>query len=211
MFVYKYLFKVYLQFKIMDFSDENLKGLLRRIQKEEGVNRERATSEFLKFYYPMMKKYFHGYFEMTNKEEVKDLCQNILLRIIKNNINIKGNVRGYFFIVAKNTFLNYIKPKYKLFCFEELSEDLQSSDSIYHPGVLLDYKIKENLFYKHHKKIRGEKVQERFQFWLSGASHEEISKRDRICVGSSKSILFHIRDVEGAIFFEEPNERPYRS
>ena len=194
----------------MGFSDEKLKGLLKKMQNGEGIERERATGEFLKFYYPIMKGYFHGCFKINSKTEVEDLSQNILVRLLKNNIVIENNFRRYLYLVAKTSFINYRKSKHKKVFFEELSERLQSSDSIYYPGILLDYKIKEKLFYKHHKKIRGKKIQERFQSWLNGASHKEIAQKEGICVGASKSILFHIRDQEGQIFFEEPKQNPYR-
>mgnify|MGYP002629312861 CR=1 FL=1 len=193
----------------MGFSDEKLKGLLKKMQNGEGIERERATGEFLKFYYPIMKGYFHGCFGMINKEEVEDFCQNILLRIIKNKINIKNNVKGYLYFAAKNIFLTYIVPKYKPLFFEELSETLQVQDSIYYPGVLVDYKIKEEIFYEKHRKLRKKSVKTQFQMALQGIQYPEIARRLNISKESVKSNVCRVRAKEGAIFFEEPNQKPY--
>lgn len=75
----------------MGFSDEELIGLLKIIQHEDGIKRERATREFLKFYYPIMKGYFHGCFSMINKQDVEDLSHSILECLIRGKTTINGN------------------------------------------------------------------------------------------------------------------------
>ena len=211
MFVYKYLFKVSLSIVFMNFLDEKLKGLLKVIKYKDGIQRERATSEFLKFYYPLMKRFFYGCFGMHNKENIEDFSQEILRRLIAGKTEINGSLLGYLYISAKRTSLNYLTSKYKKHVLEELPEELQSSEPMFCPELLADFSLKKNVFYERHERLRKKSIKIQFQMVLQGKPYKEVARILNMSRSSVKSNICRVRAKEGAIFFEKPRQEIYRA
>jgi len=191
-------------------SNKKLSELLKIVKFGKGLEREKATKEFLIHYHHIIKGLFYGYFKMISREDVEDLSQELLTRLLKKNININGNFRGYLFYAARNLFLNHKNLKENSIVFDE---DLSNVPSRYledHPDIIVDYNIKKEIFYRNHKNKRNSSVQNQFKSMLLKVPYKKIAKEHGICDGAVKKNIHRVRNLEGEIFFEEPRSEPYQ-
>jgi RNA polymerase sigma-70 factor (ECF subfamily) len=139
----------------------------------------------LKFYneykdlaYQTVKKYLKDDFD------IDDVVQSGFMKIFDKpeNINIAKNLRGYLYVIFKNTSLDFIrKKKYTVEYIDSITGDIVEGVE-YKQDMLLDIETEMN------------KLSPMFHlvfkcYHIENMTHKDISEKLGICVGTSKSNL----------------------
>jgi RNA polymerase sigma-70 factor (ECF subfamily) len=139
----------------------------------------------LKFYneykdlaYQTVKKYLKDDFD------IDDVVQSGFMKIFDKpeNINITKNLRGYLYVIFKNTSLDFIrKKKYTVEYIDSITGDIVEGVE-YKQDMLLDIETEMN------------KLSPMFHlvfkcYHIENMTHKDISEKLGICVGTSKSNL----------------------
>jgi RNA polymerase sigma-70 factor (ECF subfamily) len=156
----------------MDKSNQNLKDIIEKAKSGDND----AFSLIYNLYYTPIYKYL--YVRIGNKEQAEDLTQNVFIKVYKSlsSFNfINKSPLAYFYTVARNTFIDYIrKNKVLIVELDEVIIDKLADESPDAKDKLI-LKEESKLLYKYIVKLPKEQQEIITLKYINSLSNKEIS------------------------------------
>lgn len=133
---------------------------------------EKGLRIVYKKYYPLVYSFLIK--ESGSAEDSNDMAQDVFLKLWKTRhrlVNIKS-LKDYLFIIARNTFIDFVRRKINQRVFEELSAYTENELSEWESD---DQELIDELI-KHSEKMPPKRLEVFRLRWLDGKSRKEISE-----------------------------------
>lgn len=145
-----------------------------------------AFGKLYEVYYLPVFRYIH--FRIKKKEDTQDLVQTVFIKIYKSidKYQERGQPLSYFFTVARNTVIDYLRKKKELNLYENVDIEGQDKDN---PESFAQGNEERKIVSEAIQTLNGDQREVILLKFMAGLSNSEIAKQ----IGKSEDAVRQIQ------------------